>query len=791
MAGGGAVPSLADVTTTPHVRTRWALGGLLAATAALYLWGLGASGWANAFYSAAVQAGTQSWKAFFFGSSDAANAITVDKTPASLWPMELSARLFGLNTWSILVPQALMGVATVAVVYATVRRRFPAWAGLLAGAVMALTPVAVLMFRFNNPDALLVLLMTLAAYCVVRAQERAATRWLVLGGACLGFAFLAKMLQAFLVLPGFALVHLLTAPAGVWRRVGQLALAGAAMVASAGWWLLAVALVPASERPYIGGSQTNSVLELALGYNGIGRLNGADYGGLGNLDQEAGPLRLFDTEAAGQISWLLPAALILLGAGLWLTRRAPRTDPARAQLGVWGGWLVVTGLIFSFMQGIFHAYYTVALAPAIAALVGVGAALAWEHREPVLPAVGTGVTALWSYVLLTRDGDWNPWLGPVVLVAGPALAAALLTLGRLATRHAAVRGAAEPEFATPGSSRTTGSGSAPSLTGSPRTTGSRSAPSPTGSRRTAGSRSSSSRSASSHQERSVGEEPVRPGAVREGEPRTPKPAIRAREAAPSGEAGQAGEAGPLGQEGQESETSEGRRAPRWWGVVVVGAVVVCLAGPAAYAVDTASSPHTGAIPTAGPSTGGPGRFGGPGGLRGGGQAMGTGPTGAQPGQGRPGGTRPGQGLPGGMGGGRPGGMGGLLNASTPSAELTTLLKRDAAAYTWAAATVGSNNAAGYQLATGLPVMAVGGFNGTDPAPTLARFQQYVAEKEIHYFVGTGMGMGGRPGGTSGTSGMRGSAGGGSDDAARIAAWVQETFTATTVGGVTVYDLTTG
>src|SRR3954447_20468863 len=165
---------------------RWArpaLLGLLAATALLYIWGLGASGWANSFYSAAVQAGATSWKAFFFGSSDAANAITVDKTPAALWPMALTARVFGVNTWSILVPQALMGVATVGVLHAAVRRRFPAWAALLAGAALALTPVAALMFRFNNPDALLVLLLTIAAYAVLLAQEHASTRWLVLAGA--------------------------------------------------------------------------------------------------------------------------------------------------------------------------------------------------------------------------------------------------------------------------------------------------------------------------------------------------------------------------------------------------------------------------------------------------------------------------------------------------------------------------------------------------------------------------------------------------------------------------------
>ncbi|MEV6157521.1 glycosyltransferase family 39 protein [Nonomuraea sp. NPDC052129] len=716
-----------------RVRDRWALAGLLTATAVLYIWGLNASGWANAFYSAAVQAGTQSWKAFFFGSSDAANAITVDKTPASLWPMELSARIFGLNSWSILVPQALMGVATVGVVYAAVRRRFPAWAALIGGAVMAVTPVAVLMFRFNNPDALLVLLLTVAGYCVVRAQEKAGTRWLVLAGACIGFAFLAKMLQAFVVLPGFALVYLITAPTTVGRRFWQLVLAGVAMVVSAGWWLVAVALVPAADRPYIGGSQTNSVLELALGYNGIGRLNGGDYGGLGNLNQQAGWWRMFDTEAGGQISWLLPAALVLLAAVAWLTRAAPRTDPVRAQVAVWGSWLVVTGLIFSLMQGIFHAYYTVALAPAIAVLVGSGVALLWERRAHRALALAAAVTAGWGYVLLSRSSEWNSWLGPIVLVAGLAAAVGLLVVGRQEEGRAVV-----PSDG-PGSALVAG------LAGGSST-------------------------------ESVG------GWV----------------------AGLAG--------GSSTESAGVSFAARgWWsrrmpGIVAVAAVVVCLAGPAAYALDTATSAHTGAIPTAGPSTGG---FGGPGGFRrgggpaamgpggfggfGGGQPGGTGgQTGGTGGTGRPGGTggQPGgtggAGRPGGMGadgfarGGRGGGgMGGLLQSATPSAELAALLKSNATAYSWVAATVGSNNAAGYQLATGQPVMAVGGFNGTDPAPTLTQFKQYVAEGKIHYFIGGGMG-----------GGMRGGAStGGSSDAAEIAVWVQETYTAVTVGNATVYDLT--
>ena len=188
---------------------RPALLALLVATGVLYIWGLGASDWANSFYSAAVQAGTKSWKAFFFGSSDAANFITVDKPPASLWVMEISARIFGVNSWSILVPQALEGVAAVALLYATVRRWFSAAAGLIAGAVMALTPVAVLMFRFNNPDALLVLLLVGAAYALTRALEDGGTKWLVAVGVLIGFGFLAKMLQAFVVVPGFAVTYLI------------------------------------------------------------------------------------------------------------------------------------------------------------------------------------------------------------------------------------------------------------------------------------------------------------------------------------------------------------------------------------------------------------------------------------------------------------------------------------------------------------------------------------------------------------------------------------------------------
>ncbi len=663
---------------------RPALAVLLLSTAVLYLWGLGESGWANSFYSAAAQAGSQSWKAFFFGSSDAGNSITVDKTPASLWLMSLSVRVFGLNSWSILVPEALAGVAAVGVLYATVRRWFGAGAGLLAGAVMALTPVAVLMFRFNNPDALLVLLLVLAAYACVRAVETASTRWLVLVGILVGFGFLTKMLQAFLVVPAFAVTYLIAAPTGLWRRVRQLLIGGLALLLGAGWWVAIVELMPASARPYIGGSQTNSVLDLAFGYNGFGRITGEEVGSVGGgrggpagggvgMWGETGLTRMFNADNGGQVSWLLPAALVLLCAGLVLAGRAVRTDRTRAGFILWGGWLLGTGITFSLMAGIFHAYYDVALAPAIGALVGMGVTVLWRRGDrPAMLTLAAvlAVTAIWASVLLGRSADFLPWLAPTVLVVGIG-AAIVLAAVQLGARSM-------PRLATT--------------------------------------------------------------------------------------------------------------------ALLAAGIGAGLAGPAAYALDTTSADHNGAIPSAGPAVagargfpgGGPGRGpgafpgGGGGAFPGGGQGgFPGGGAGAFPGggPGRGPGAVPGGGpgagaFPGG-GGGRGGGAGGLLNAAAPNSEVVAALNGDADRYTWVAATIGSNNAAGLQLATGRSVMPIGGFNGSDPSPTLSQFQEYVAQGRIHYFVG-GDGF---------------NANGGSRAAQEIAAWVSQNFTAATIGGVTFYDLT--
>ncbi len=429
----------------PPDRPRWAVPALLvllAATAVAYLWALSENGWANEYYAAAAQAGTQSWKALLFGSLDAGNAITVDKPPASLWLMGLSGKLFGFGSFSMLLPQALLGVASVGLVYAAVRRWSGPGAGLLAGSVLALTPVAALMFRFNNPDALLVFLLVAAAYCTVRATERGSGRWLALAGAAIGFGFLTKMMQAFLVLPAFALVFLLAAPIGFWQRIGKLLGALLAVVVSAGWYILLVELWPSGSRPYIGGSTDNSLLELALGYNGLGRVlggegNGGGGGGGGGANTgfggSTGITRLFGDSMGTEISWLLPAALIGLVAGLWLTRRAPRTDRTRAALILWGGWLLVTGVVFSFMQGTIHPYYTVALAPAIAALVGLSAAELWCERDrfavrAVLASM-LAATGVWNFVLLGRTPDWFPALRWAVLVGSIVVALVLVAGG--------------------------------------------------------------------------------------------------------------------------------------------------------------------------------------------------------------------------------------------------------------------------------------------------------------------------------------------------------------------------
>ncbi|WP_431910156.1 ArnT family glycosyltransferase [Amycolatopsis thermoflava] len=431
---GGRMRRLLRGPSNQPAWVRTAVLALLAATAVLYLWNLTASGYGNSFYAAAVQAGTQDLKAWLFGSLDSGNSITVDKPPAALWVAVAFARIFGFSSFTVLAPQALMGVASVGLLYATVKRTSGPVVGLFAGAVFALTPVAVLMFRFNNPDALLVLLLVAGAYGTVRATEKASGKWLALAGVAIGFAFLTKMMQAFLVLPAFALVYLVAAPASLRRRLLHLLGALVAVVVSAGWYVALVEIWPASSRPYIGGSTTNSLLELALGYNGLGRIFGGDGnmggGGGTGFGGSTGVFRMFNSAFGAEISWLLPAAALGLVAGLWFTRRAPRTDKTRLSLLLWGGWLVVTAGVFSFMSGTVHPYYSVALAPAIAALVAIAGRALWQGRanfaaRAVLAGL-VAVTAVWDYILLARTPDYLPWLKFVVAALGLLVSTGLL-----------------------------------------------------------------------------------------------------------------------------------------------------------------------------------------------------------------------------------------------------------------------------------------------------------------------------------------------------------------------------
>lgn len=673
---------------------------LMAMAAATYFVNLTASGYANEFYSAAAQAGSVNWESFLWGSLDSGNAITVDKPPASIWLMALSVRAFGLSSFSILLPQAIMGVLTTYLLYATVRRYWGNAAGLITGIAFVLTPVAALMFRFNNPDALLVLLMVAAAHCVLRSLEYAKTRagnrrrtwWMVLAGILVGFGFLTKQMQVFLVLPGFAIAFLIASPTGFLRRVVDGVAAVIGMVLAAGWWVALTVLVPSGSRPYIGGSQTDSFLELTFSYNGFGRLTGSEEGSVvpggsstggtgGGMWGQTGWTRLLDGEYGTQIAWLAPLAFAGIVIGLVTLGRAARIDLRRASVIVFGGWLAVTWLTFSFMAGIFHQYYTVALAPAVAVLAAIAVTGLWVSRKSlwsriVTPALVLG-SAYWAFTLAGRS-TWLPWLKWCILGFGILATVVFIIAALSSSRRIAICG-------------------------------------------------------------------------------------------------------------------------------MTLSAVSLLSGPLAWTAYTVATGHNGSIVLAGPSvtssTGMGGMGGGPGGGQGGpgssegtmqeapsgtpGQGSGSAPEAPSGTMGQPPNSASGYGNASapsgsigegtsseGMSGGSMGGMG--MGGSSASSKIVSMLEQSSSSYRWAAATTGSQNAASYQLASQKAVMAIGGFNGSDPAPTLKQFKEYVPQGLIHYYIASSSGGGTQMGG--------------SGSAAEISSWVAEHYTATTVDGVTVYDL---
>ena len=684
--GPAAAPPDPAVQAAPST-PRWvvpALVGVAGLAAFLYLWNVTVSGYGNAYYAMAAQAAAQDWRAFFFGSLDAGNFITLDKPPLATWVMGISVRLFGLSAASVLVPQALAGVATVLVVFAAVRRSFGPVAGIIAALVAALTPAAVLIFRYDNPDAILTLLLVAAAYAFVRSLEAGSWRWVLLAAALVGAGFLAKYLQAWMVLPAFALTYLVAAPGGLGRRLAQLGGAAATVFVTSLWWVGIVDAIPASARPYIGGSETNSALDLLLGYNGLGRLFGEAPGGLGRgpsgspFGGEPGLLRLFNEQFDGQVAWLLPFALIALIAGLWLTRRDPRTDGRRAGYLLWGGWLLTHAVVFSFMSGIVHPYYSVILAPAIGALVGAGVVDLWAWRERsvaggVVLGGAVAVTAAVAAVLLARTPDFVPWLGPVVVVGGVATAVFLaLPAGRMPTRVAAAAVGLALVAVLAGPAAYAGATMDRALAG--------------------------------------GDPQVGPTTAGGGFP---------------GAAG--GFPGSLpGDDGRPTVPGDDGRP------TVPG--------------DNGRPTVPGGLPSL------------PGGLPGDGSGLGPG-SGA---------ALPPDGLPGGLPSGGVGGDGGAVLDQ----EVLDYLVANRGSATWLVAVPSANTAGPIQLATGIPVMAMGGFSGSDPAPSLAQLQAYVRSGELRFVMASG-----RLGSLPGPGGARGSG----NAASEIGAWVAEACTPVQVG----------
>lgn len=444
--------------TSPHTRyvlparsqADWfAFVGLMVASFTVFFINLTASGYANEFYSAAAQAGSTDWWAFLWGSSDAGNSITVDKPPAAIWLMALSIRIFGLNSFAILLPEALLGVATCWLIYSITRRYWGHWSGIIAGVVFITTPVAALMFRFNNPDALLVFLEVAAVGASLRPLEydtskqgnSKRTLWMITAGITVGLGFLTKQLQILLVLPGIAVAFLIASPTKIWRRIVDGLVAVLAALASSGWWVLLTVLVPADKRPYIGGSQNNSFIELTFGYNGIGRITGDEVGSVvpggsgksqGGMWGQTGWTRLFSGEFDDQITWLVFAALVGFIVALVVAGTKNRTDIRRASAIMFGGWLVITWLIFSFMSGIFHAYYTVALAPPIAVLSAICIALLWTNRHtiwaPFTAAAVTSFSAVWAYSLIIAVSGYE-YLAYFVAATGVIGAILFITQG--------------------------------------------------------------------------------------------------------------------------------------------------------------------------------------------------------------------------------------------------------------------------------------------------------------------------------------------------------------------------
>ena len=399
------------------------------------------------YYAAAVRSMSMSWHNFIFGAFDPAGTITLDKLPGAFWIQALAVRAFGVHTWVIVAPQAIEGVLTVLVLQRAVGRLAGPAAGLTAAIIMAISPATVALNRGNISDTLMILLLVLAADAVSAAIASGSQGRLVLAAAWVGLAFQAKMIEAWLVLPAFGLAYLVSAPGQASRRVRQLAVAGAVAGLVSLSWMTAVSLVPAGSRPYIDGSHDNSVYEQVFVYNGLGRfgdqtplqlLAGQSLGvGSALGTPAAAPGRLLQGGLGRDTGWLLPAALIIAGWGIASRRRRARGDPLGSCFVLWGGWLVTLAVTFSLTTTI-NAYYTAALTPAVAALIGAGVAAAWSGnrseaaRRIGLAAMIAGTAGYAAWLVASAAGGVPGWLLPALIIVG--LAAIATALGSVAVR---------------------------------------------------------------------------------------------------------------------------------------------------------------------------------------------------------------------------------------------------------------------------------------------------------------------------------------------------------------------
>lgn len=633
---------------------KWMLPVLLALTGALYLFGALHNGMANSYYAAAVQAASQDWTAWLFGSLDAANYVSVDKPPLATMLMGLSARLFGFSSFSMLLPSVLAGVGSVWLVYAAVRRQFGFTSAAIAGSVLAFTPVAALMFGFNNPDAILTLMLTASGYAFLRSLEgKRPLLWLGLAGLFTGLAFNTKMLQGLMVLPAMVLVYLVFAKPPIITRFLHVMFAGVITTMSTLWWSVLVWLTPAGSRPWVGSTNDNNIWSLIFGYNGLGRLLGGRGGGggpdggtppgdgiggtttlqtAGNTTQtmadgagmmpggmggapggghgpggtgfggQTGIFRIFNNDFGPNIAWLLVLALAGGGLLLWILRKTPRTNRGRAAVIFWMLWLLIHIVIFSMTSGVIHPYYVVVMAPAVAALVGISLPFLWGayvRRKPyawLLPVL-VGVTEAITVIILGYADTmmWLMWTVGVLGVAG--------TIGLLVNLY----------------------------------------------------------------------------------------------------------------------------APHRWlqNLAIITAIAACTLAPTVYTLATVNVAHTGSIPTAGPSS----------------TAM----------------------------------RGSNNETSQADSQLVQYLLQHQNGATWLVAVASANESAAIQLTSGQPVMAVGGFNGSDTPLTLEQFKQLVKDGKVNYYAVSSHGRGG------------GGPGGGNNE---ITAWVKQTGTVVNYGGsdVTLYEL---